>query len=154
MEQKNKPQAPKAKPVQEKVDADEAKEAFAKTQQQFAPPPGMVKSKAAVKTGDIKPAAEVKTNPAKDALAGATKPAPAAEAPPAPPPPAPEAAPAADSPYLAQHTVVAGDSLVMISQKYYGTQNHFMKIYQANKDIIGNDPSRIRPGQQLNIPKI
>ena len=55
--------------------------------------------------------------------------------------------------FLAEHTVVAGDNLSHISEQYYDTPNHYMKIYEANKEIIGDNPSLIRVGQVLKIPK-
>lgn len=56
--------------------------------------------------------------------------------------------------YIAEHEVVPGDNLSMISQKYYGAQSHWPKIYEANKEVIGDNPSLIRPGQRLRIPKL
>ena len=56
--------------------------------------------------------------------------------------------------FIAEHTVVAGDNLSFISQKYYGTQANFRLIYEANKDVIGDNMSLIRPGQKLRIPKL
>jgi len=52
-----------------------------------------------------------------------------------------------------KHTVVAGENLSRISEKYYNTPNLYMKIYEANKDVIGDNPSLIRVGQVLKIPK-
>lgn len=51
------------------------------------------------------------------------------------------------------HTVVAGDNLSYISKQYYGTTDHWNKIWQANKDII-KDPNVVRAGQELTIPKL
>lgn len=56
--------------------------------------------------------------------------------------------------WIAEHEVVPGDNLSMISQKYYGTQVNWGKIYEANKDVIGANPSLIKPGQRLRIPKL
>jgi len=56
--------------------------------------------------------------------------------------------------FIAEHTVVAGDNLSFISQKYYGTQANFRLIYEANKDVIGDNMNIIRPGQKLRIPKL
>ena len=56
--------------------------------------------------------------------------------------------------FIAEHTVVAGENLSFISQKYYGTQANFRLIYEANKDVIGDNMSLIRPGQKLRIPKL
>ncbi len=56
--------------------------------------------------------------------------------------------------FIAEHTVVAGENLSFISQKYYGTQANFRLIYEANKDVIGENMNLIRPGQKLRIPKL
>jgi len=53
-----------------------------------------------------------------------------------------------------KHVVVAGDTLSAISKKYYDDANQYMKIYEANKDVIGGDPNLIKPGQELVIPKL
>jgi nucleoid-associated protein YgaU len=54
-----------------------------------------------------------------------------------------------------EHTVVAGDTLSKIAQKYYGSgeRDEWMAIYEANKKVIGDNPSLIRVGQVLKIPK-
>jgi len=70
----------------------------------------------------------------------APKPAPA----PAPPPP--------PKPVERIHEVVAGESLSKIAQKYYGNGNKYMKIFEANRDILSN-PDLIKPGQKLRIPE-
>jgi nucleoid-associated protein YgaU len=56
--------------------------------------------------------------------------------------------------FIAEHTVVPGDNLSFISQKYYGTQANFRILYEANKDVIGENMNLIRPGQVLKIPKL
>ena len=53
-----------------------------------------------------------------------------------------------------KHVVAAGDTLSAISKKYYDDANQYMKIYEANKDVIGGDPNLIKPGQELVIPKL
>lgn len=63
-------------------------------------------------------------------------------------------APASNRDYLAEYTVVSGDNLSFISERFYGTQAHWQKIYEANKEVIGDNPSLIRPGQALKIPKL
>ena len=52
------------------------------------------------------------------------------------------------------YTVVSGDSLSLISQKFYGTQSAsgVQKIYYSNMATIGSNPNVIYPGQQLYIP--
>jgi nucleoid-associated protein YgaU len=65
-----------------------------------------------------------------------------------------ESATSGDTAIMTEHTVVAGDNLSMISQKYYGTQTNWRLIYEANKQVIGDNPSLIRVGQVLRIPKL
>ncbi len=50
-----------------------------------------------------------------------------------------------------KYTVEPGDTLSKISQQFYGSSNQYMKIFEANKDVLEN-PDRIQPGQQLAIP--
>ena len=58
--------------------------------------------------------------------------------------------------FMAEHTVVSGDSLSKIAQQYYKSadKDKWMRIYEANKDVIGDNPSLIRVGQVLKIPKL
>lgn len=50
------------------------------------------------------------------------------------------------------YTVVKGDYLGKIARKVYGDASKWTKIYEANKKIIGKNPSLIRPGQVYKIP--
>ncbi len=50
-----------------------------------------------------------------------------------------------------QYTVAKNDTLQKISKKYYGTTTGWMKIYEANKDVL-HGPNKLYPGQVLNIP--
>ncbi len=50
------------------------------------------------------------------------------------------------------YKVVEGDTLSKISQKVYGTSQHYKKIYDFNKDIMKNI-STVKVGQKLKIPK-
>jgi nucleoid-associated protein YgaU len=67
------------------------------------------------------------------------------------PAPVPEAAP---EPVSGErfYEVVAGDTLGAISQKYYGKASQYMKIFEANQDILDN-PDLIKVGQKLKIPE-
>lgn len=46
------------------------------------------------------------------------------------------------------HVVVKGDTLTLLAKKY---NVNWKKIYELNKDIIGDDPNQIYPGQNLLI---
>jgi LysM repeat protein len=48
------------------------------------------------------------------------------------------------------YTVKAGDSLSKIGQ-HHGVA--WRDIHEANKDVIGDNPDLIKPGQKLRIPK-
>ena len=58
------------------------------------------------------------------------------------------AAPADESRY---YTVVKGDTLSAIAKAQYGNANAYMKIFEANKPMLGH-PDKIYPGQLLRIP--
>jgi nucleoid-associated protein YgaU len=45
-----------------------------------------------------------------------------------------------------------GDTLATIAQQYYEDSGQWRKIYEANKDAIGEDPDSIKIGQSLKIP--
>ena len=51
------------------------------------------------------------------------------------------------------HTVGKGDSLSRIAQKYYSAAIKWQVIYEANKDLIGDDPAKLKLGQKLYIPE-
>ena len=51
-----------------------------------------------------------------------------------------------------RYTVQPGDTLSKISREFYGNANEYMKIFQANRDVL-SDPNRIQPGQELVIPE-
>lgn len=52
-----------------------------------------------------------------------------------------------------EYTVVSGDNLSAIAQKHYGDANRWRDIYEANKETIGANPSAIRVGMVLKIPR-
>lgn len=49
---------------------------------------------------------------------------------------------------ITYYTVVEGDTLIKIARKFNTT---WKKIYEANKEIIGNDPNMIKIGQIFKI---
>lgn len=50
------------------------------------------------------------------------------------------------------YEVVSGDTLGSIAKKYYGNAGAYMKIFEANRDILDN-PNLIKVGQKLQIPE-
>ena len=49
------------------------------------------------------------------------------------------------------YTVAADDSLSKIAKQFYGDANKYMKIFEANTDVL-KDPNKIGVGQKLRIP--
>lgn len=54
------------------------------------------------------------------------------------------------------YTVQEGDTLSGIAQRAYGDGSAaaWMRIYNANKSVIGDNPNLIRPGEVLYIPPL
>ena len=50
------------------------------------------------------------------------------------------------------YTVQQGDTLYSIAQQAYGDGNQWQTIYNANTQVIGNNPNSLQPGQVLYIP--
>lgn len=50
------------------------------------------------------------------------------------------------------YTVKKGDNLWTLAKKFYGSGSDYTKIYEANQDTIGKNPSLIYPGQTFTIP--
>lgn len=59
-----------------------------------------------------------------------------------------EATPGAEKTY----TVESGDTLWKIASTHYGSGSDYLKIFEANKDIL-DDPDKIQVGQVLKIPE-
>lgn len=51
------------------------------------------------------------------------------------------------------YEIKAGDNLSKISKEFYGNPNHYLKIFEANKEVI-KDMNLIYPGQKIRIPKL
>lgn len=51
-----------------------------------------------------------------------------------------------------KYTVQAGDTLWDIAQRAYNDPEDWDTIYDANKQVIGNNANLIKPGQVLQIP--
>ncbi len=50
------------------------------------------------------------------------------------------------------YTVVKGDCLWNIAKARYGSGIDYVRIYEANRSVIGDDPDLIYPGTQLVLP--
>ena len=50
------------------------------------------------------------------------------------------------------HTVASGDKLWTIARQYYPDANAWRWIYNRNRDVIGDDPSKLKIGMKLIIP--
>ena len=71
------------------------------------------------------------------------------------PKPEPEPEPLAEEVPAAEgriYEVVSGDTLGGIAKEYYGNAGAYMKIFEANRDILDN-PNLIKVGQKLRIPE-
>ncbi len=64
---------------------------------------------------------------------------------------APEAAPEEPEEKAEVYEIVSGDTLGGIAKRFYGKASMYMKIFEANRDII-DDPNKIYPGQKIRIP--
>ena len=49
------------------------------------------------------------------------------------------------------YEIVSGDTLSGIAQKFYGKGSAYMRIFEANKEVI-KDPDKIFVGQKIRIP--
>jgi nucleoid-associated protein YgaU len=50
------------------------------------------------------------------------------------------------------YEVQKGDTLSALAKRFYGKGSQYMKIFNANKDVLTN-PDLIKVGQRLRIPK-
>jgi hypothetical protein len=50
--------------------------------------------------------------------------------------------------------VAAGDSLSTLAAKYYGTEEYWTLLWDANLKNVGPNPNRIAPGMQLRVPPL
>lgn len=53
-----------------------------------------------------------------------------------------------------KYVVGKGDTFSGLAKKYYGDPGKYMVIYEANKEVIGDDPDLIIDGTELVIPKL
>lgn len=60
---------------------------------------------------------------------------------------------AVPAPEAKMHTVASGESLSLISKKYYGDAMKYNIIFEANQPLL-KDVNKIYPGQVLRIPEL
>ena len=53
----------------------------------------------------------------------------------------------------ATYTVRAGENLRHIALRLYGDQDRWTEIYEANRDLVGDDPNNLWVGLSLTIPQ-
>jgi nucleoid-associated protein YgaU len=56
------------------------------------------------------------------------------------------------APAATEYEIKSGDSLSAIAKRFYGDATQWRKIYDANRDVMGDDPDKIYPGQKITIP--
>ncbi len=49
------------------------------------------------------------------------------------------------------YEIKKGDTLGAIAKQFYGNASQYMRIFEANREII-SDPDKIYPGQKIRIP--
>jgi LysM repeat protein len=52
------------------------------------------------------------------------------------------------------YTTQANDTLSSIALQAYGDASQWQKIYDANKQVIGDDPNLVRVGEVIHIPSL
>lgn len=55
---------------------------------------------------------------------------------------------------IAEHTLEADETLSHLALKYYGhaTPPYWRFIFEANTDVLGDNPNRVRAGMVIKIP--
>jgi polar amino acid transport system substrate-binding protein len=50
------------------------------------------------------------------------------------------------------HTTRPGQDFQNLAERYYGDERKWSILFTANRQAVGNDPTRLQPGTQLDIP--
>jgi nucleoid-associated protein YgaU len=58
--------------------------------------------------------------------------------------------------FVAVHELKSDETLSHLALEYYGhaTPKYWQLIYEANKELIGDNPNKVRPGSLINIPEL
>jgi LysM repeat protein len=98
-------------------------------------------------TGPGANGATAASNAATETAENLTPPARTATAPARAPTPAPVATASGR-----RHTIVKGDTLYSLAQKYYGNRSKWRQIFEANRDVLKSKDDPLRLGMELKIP--
>ena len=57
---------------------------------------------------------------------------------------------------IATHTLTSEETLSHLALKYYNhaTKPYWMVIYEANKDVVGDNPNLVHEGMEIKIPEL
>jgi nucleoid-associated protein YgaU len=63
---------------------------------------------------------------------------------------------AAGQEIITTHELTSEETLSHLALKYYGhaTKPYWMVIYEANKDVVGDNPNLVHKGMQIKIPEL
>lgn len=51
------------------------------------------------------------------------------------------------------HTVEEGETLQSLAARFYGSALEWQRLYEANREVLGDDPSLPSPGTELFVPR-
>lgn len=66
--------------------------------------------------------------------------------------PTPQTSALTSSPTPSKHTVVAGETLGVVAQKYYGSVDQWTRLCDANKEALQGNCDNLPVGLQLTVP--
>lgn len=67
--------------------------------------------------------------------------------------PTPQTSALTSSPTPSKHTVVAGETLAVLAQKYYGSVDQWTRLCDANKEALQGNCDNLPVGLQLTVPQ-
>lgn len=53
----------------------------------------------------------------------------------------------------AVHTVEEGETLQSLAARFYGSATEWQRLYEANRELLGDDPNLPPPGTDLLVPR-
>jgi nucleoid-associated protein YgaU len=52
-----------------------------------------------------------------------------------------------------RHVVEEGETLQSLAARFYGSAREWRRLYEANREVLGEDPNLPRPGVELRVPR-